>query len=235
MNTTLKSLMRMACTVLAVLTLTACDEIGIWEGSKATGKLNTQVSEFFNAKTDEEKRAATAALKPVIERYNMVWSGWSSFIGYMAVYYDDAQRAAVVQDYNQFRDVMALSLLLSNTTYQEYCEAVANCTQEDYNALLERGKFVKASLEFAKPDVAYRVQLFQARVPGLDMEKVSALNLGPLIFDDEKFKQFLTDDAFAARIIYNEVENRYSTKPRMEEIYNLLKPVDLTITPALGS
>jgi hypothetical protein len=214
--------------------LSGCYEIVIWDSARASGNINTEISEFINAETDEEKAKSLAAIQPITQHYNMIVSGWDSVVGYMSMYLSDAERVAIMSDYNRARDMLGLSLLISETSFETYCNGVANCKIEDYNTLLDRGRFVKSSLELAKPGLTERIALFKARYPRYNLRTALVENLKELLFDDAKFLQFLTDDEAALRFIAIDNEGRKISETR-DQALNRLRPVDITILPALGS
>lgn len=214
--------------------LTGCYEIVIWDAARASGNINTEISEFLNAETDEEKAKSLAAIQPITQHYNMIVSGWDSVVGYMSMYLSDAERVAIMSDYNKARDMLGLSLLISEASFETYCNGIANCKIEDYNALLDRGRFVKSSLELSKPGLTERIALFKARYPRYNLRTALVENLKELIFDDAKFLQFLTDDDAALRFIAIDNEGRRINETR-EDALERLRPLDITIVPALGS
>lgn len=234
----MKSIMKNWAMLLGTLILagglSGCDGIGIWNVSKATGNINTELSKFLNAETDEQKAQGLKDLSMITQRKNMVFAGWDSVIGYMSMYVSDQERAAILNDYDRARDMLGLSLLIARTNFATYCEAVANCTAENYNALLDRGRFVKSSLELAKPGLTERIALFQARYPRYDLNTAAVFPLKELLFNDEKFYKFLTDDEAALEFVDldNDNRDRFETRDRSLE---RLRPVDITIVPALGS
>ncbi|MEH6998655.1 MAG: hypothetical protein V7542_09655 [Limnobacter sp.] len=223
-------------TLVAVLAggLSGCYEIVIWENARATGTFNTQISDFLNAKTEEQKAQGLEAIRTITKLENMVVSGWDSVVGYMSMYLSNEEREATLNDYNKARDMLGLSLLISETTFEQYCVGVAGCTREDYNALLDRGRFVKGSLELAKPALTERIALFQARYPKYDLKTAQVERLKNLILDDDAFLEFLTDDEAALAFIVRENESRNKSYTR-EQVLEMLRPIDITIVPALGS
>lgn len=214
--------------------LSGCDGIIVWENAKATGKFNTQISEFLNAATDEQKAKGLKDIRTITELHNMAVSGWDSVVGYMSMYISNQEREAILNDYNKARDMLGLSLLISGTTFETYCDAVAGCTLNDYNALLDRGRFVKGAYELAQPGLTERVALFKARYPDYSLQTAQVERLRTLLFDDEAFLAFLTDDDAALAFIAREIESRKQSATR-EEVLNQLRPIDITIAPALGS
>jgi hypothetical protein len=164
----------------------------------------------------------------------MVLAGWDSVIGYMSMYVSESERQAILNDYDKARDMLGLSLLISQASFETYCNGVANCKIEDYNALLNRGRFLKASYELANPALTERLKLFQARYPRYSLRTALVSRLKELLYDDKKFYEFLTDDEAALRFIALDSEDRDIRETR-DQALKALRPIDITILPALGS
>lgn len=231
--------------LVAIAILGGCkitgNEIYLWTIKSSADE---PLSEFVNAQSEDAQRVAMKKAYDILQSNLIFKDRLQGAIGFYSLYYTPEQAARVWTDPAAFRDMMALSLNMSGVSFKLYCNTVVNCKSEDYEALRQRGEFVKNSLEVTNPALTERIALYLQRFPALsegpNLNHIHVATMGEIVNDDQKLYRFLTDSDYALDVAIRKYVRELDLLPETiandsQHFYRQVRPIDPGITAALGS